>query len=199
VDMLGDALARASFRTEAEAKEAKELLAAVTREVDRLTDVTEQYLSMARPPKPTLVSEDVTEVLGGVLDFAREELARARVEVVRDFAPDTPRVLADEGQLRQVFLNLLRNSREAMPDGGRLTVSTRGLEREVEITLQDTGRGMTEAVRQRLFEPFFSTKEGGTGLGLSVSQQILQAHGGTLACQSEPGQGTTFVLRLPRS
>ncbi len=199
VEMLGDAVARATFRTEDEEREAKELLTAVTREVDRLTDVTEQYLRMARPPKPTLISEDVREVLGGVLDFAREELERAGVEVVRDFAPDTPPVLADEGQLRQVFLNLLRNSREAMPDGGRLTVSTRGLEKEVEISVQDTGRGMAETVRQRLFEPFFSTKEGGTGLGLSVSQQILQAHGGTLVCQSIPGQGTTFVLRLPRA
>jgi len=199
VEMLGDALERATFRTEPEGREAKELLAAVTSEVDRLTDVTEQYLRMARPPKPTLVAEDVTEVLGGVLDFSRGELERAGVEVVRDFARDTPPVLADEGQLRQVLLNLVRNSREAMPDGGRLTVSTRGLEKEVEITVQDTGRGMTEAVRGRLFEPFFSTKEGGTGLGLSVSQQILQAHGGTLACQSSPGQGTTFVLRLPRA
>lgn len=198
VEMLGDALEHATFQGD-EGREAKELLAAVTREVDRLTDVTEQYLRMARPPKPTLVAEDVTEVLGGVLDFSRGELERAGVEVVRDFAPDTPPVLADEGQLRQVLLNLVRNSREAMPDGGRLTVSTRGLEKEVEITVQDTGRGMTEAVRERLFEPFFSTKEGGTGLGLSVSQQILQAHGGTLACQSSSGPGTTFVLRLPRA
>ncbi len=199
VEMLGDALARASFGTEEEAREARDLLAAVTREVDRLTEVTEQYLRMARPPKPTLVAEDVTAVLGGVLDFSREELDRAGVEVVRRFAPDTPQVLADEGQLRQVFLNLVRNSREAMPEGGRLTVSTREVEREVEITLQDTGRGMAEAVRERLFEPFFSTKEGGTGLGLSVSQQILHAHGGTLSCQSLPGQGATFVLRLPRA
>jgi two-component system NtrC family sensor kinase len=199
VEMLGDALERATFRTEPEGREARDLLAAVTREVDRLTDVTEQYLRMARPPKPTLGAEDVTSVLGGVLDFSREELERAGVEVVRDFAPDTPPVLGDEGQLRQVFLNLLRNSREAMPEGGRLTVSTRGLDREVEITVQDTGRGMSSAVRERIFEPFFSTKQGGTGLGLSVSQQILQAHGGTLACQSQPGQGTTFVLRLPRA
>lgn len=198
VEMLGDALERATFAGE-DGREAKELLTAVTREVDRLTDVTEQYLRMARPPKPTLVAEDVTEVLGGVLDFSRGELERAGVEVVRDFAPDTPPVLADEGQLRQVLLNLVRNSREAMPDGGRLVVSTRGLEKEVEILVQDTGRGMTDAVRERLFEPFFSTKEGGTGLGLSVSQQILQAHGGTLACQSSSGQGTTFVLRLPRA
>jgi two-component system NtrC family sensor kinase len=199
VEMIGDVLARATFRAESEGREAKELLSAVTREVDRLTDVTEQYLRMARPPQPTLVSEDVTEVLGSVLDFSREELERAGVEVVRHFAPDTPLVLADEGQLRQVFLNLLRNSREAMPEGGRLTVSTRALGREVEVEVKDTGRGMTEAVRERLFEPFFSTKEGGTGLGLSVSQQILQAHGGSLACHSQSGHGTTFVLRLPRA
>ena len=144
--------------------------------------------------------EDVNEVLGGVLDFSREELERAKVEVVRDFAPDTPRVLADEGQLRQVFLNLLRNSREAMPEGGQAHRGDARAGRGGGGRRRRTpGRGMTEAVRERLFEPFFSTKEGGTGLGLAVSQQILQAHGGTLACQSQPGEGTTFVLRLPRA
>jgi signal transduction histidine kinase len=86
-----------------------------------------------------------------------------------------------------------------MPGGGRLVVSTRGLEREVEVAVSDTGQGMAQSVQERVFEPFFSTKKGGTGLGLSVSQQILQAHGGSLSCQSQPGEGTTFVLRLPRA
>lgn len=199
VEMLEDALAQASFSSPEVAHETKDLLTAVTREVDRLTEVTEHYLRMARPPHPTLVAEDVTEMLGSLLDFSREELERAGVQVVRDFAPDTPLVLADEAQLRQVFLNLVRNSREAMPGGGRLTVATRSFDKEVEVSVQDTGRGMPEAVRERVFEPFFSTKEGGTGLGLSVSQQILQAHGGSLSCLSSPGQGTTFVLRLPRA
>jgi signal transduction histidine kinase len=167
--------------------------------VDRLAEVTEQYLRMARPPKPHLLAEDVTEVLTGVLDFSRRELESAGVEVVRAFAPDTPPVLADEGQLRQVLLNLLRNAREAMPGGGRLTVATRGVDSEVEIQVSDTGLGMPQASLERAFEPFFSTKKGGTGLGLSVSQQILQAHGGSLSCQSESGRGTTFVLRLPRA
>ncbi|MBJ6761992.1 HAMP domain-containing protein [Myxococcaceae bacterium JPH2] len=198
VELLQDALAEARFPAET-GSEARDLLAAVTGEVDRLTEVTEQYLRMARPPRPDLEPEDITQVLNGVLEFTREELARAGVEVVRDFTPDTPRVLADEGQLRQVFLNLLRNSREAMPEGGRLRVATLPRERDVEVTVQDTGGGMTAEVRQHLFEPFFTTKEGGTGLGLAVSQQILQAHGGSLSCQSIPGQGTTFVLRLPRA
>jgi len=199
VELLQDAFAHASFPDPEEAREARELLAAVTREVDRLTDVTEQYLRMARPPHPSLQATDVAEVLTSVLDFSREELARAGVEVVRDFSPDTPPALADEGQLRQVCLNLLRNSREAMPEGGRLTITTRAHERQVEVAIQDTGRGMTQAVLARIFEPFFSTKEGGTGLGLAVTQQILKAHGGTLSCESEPGRGTTFLLRLPQA
>jgi signal transduction histidine kinase len=199
VEMLQEAFARARFDAEDVGQEARELLDAVTREVDRLTEVTEQYLSMARPPSPRLVAEDLAELLDGVLAFSREELERAGVRVVRDFASDTPQVLTDEGQLRQVFLNLLRNAREAMPGGGQLTVATRGLEREVEVSLRDTGVGMADAVRERVFEPFFSTKAGGTGLGLPVSQQILQAHGGSLSCTSSPGEGTTFVLRLPRA
>ncbi len=199
VELLQDGLERASFASEDDSTEVKELLSAVTHEVDRLADVTEQYLKMARPPNPDLDPRDVTAVLDGVLDFTREELERAGVEVVRDFDKETPPVLADEGQLRQVFLNLLRNSREAMPGGGKLTVATRPLERDVEVLVRDTGQGMTEDVRRHLFEPFFTTKEGGTGLGLAVSQQILQAHGGSLSCQSIPGQGTSFVLRLPRA
>jgi signal transduction histidine kinase len=199
VELMQDAFERATFESPADAREARELLAAVTREVDRLTEVTEQYLRMARPPQPSLEPTDVTEVLASVLDFSREELERAQVEVVRELAEDPPQALADEGQLRQVFLNLLRNAREAMPDGGRLTIATRVHEREVEVALQDTGRGMSESVRSRIFEPFFTTKEDGTGLGLAVCQQILKAHGGSLGCQSEPGQGTTFSVRLPRA
>ncbi len=199
VELLQDGLEHARFATPEDAAEVKDLISAVTQEVDRLADVTEQYLRMARPPNPDLDPRDVVAVLDTVLDFTREELERAGVDVERDFAPDTPPVLADEGQLRQVFLNLLRNSREAMPTGGRLTVGTRPVEDAVEVTVKDTGQGMTEEVRRHLFEPFFTTKEGGTGLGLAVSQQILQAHGGSLSCQSIPGQGTAFVLRLPRA
>ncbi|WP_375772318.1 ATP-binding protein [Archangium gephyra] len=199
VELMQDAFERATFESPTDAREARELLAAVTREVDRLTEVTEQYLRMARPPRPSLEPTDVTEVLASVLDFSREELERAHVEVVSEPAAQPPQALADEGQLRQVFLNLLRNAREAMPDGGRLTIATRVNERDVEVAIQDTGRGMTDSVRSRIFEPFFTTKEDGTGLGLAVCQQILKAHGGSLGCQSEPGQGTTFSVRLPRA
>ena len=199
VEMLQEGLERAQFTSPAEGREAKDLLASITREVDRLTEVTEEYLKMARVPAPALSPEDVNAVLESVLTFSREELERAKVSVVRRLDPQAPRAFADEGQLRQVFLNLLRNSREAMGDGGTLTVDTRTANGEVEVRIADSGRGLSAAAQKRLFEPFFSTKEGGTGLGLAVSRQILQSHGGSIDCESSEGAGATFVIRLRRA
>jgi signal transduction histidine kinase len=198
-DLLQEALGKAQFGDEAEAREARDVLQAMQREIDRLTEVTEQYLRMARLPKPQLAPEDVNEVLTSVLDFSREEMERAGVKLSRELDPAAPRALLDEGQLRQVFLNLLRNSREAMPEGGRLAVRSRARNGVVEVMFEDTGRGMTPSVQERIFEPFFSTKDGGTGLGLAVSQQIVQAHGGSIRCDSAPGRGTTFLVTLPRA
>lgn len=199
VELLQEAVGRARFADAAEAEEARALLGAMLEEIDRLTEVTEQYLRLARVPSPQLAPEDLNALLDEVLDFARVELERAGVTVERDLAPDLPPALADEGQLRQVFLNLLRNSREAMGEGGRLTVRSGLREGGVEVEFEDTGRGMPREVRDRIFEPFFSTKERGTGLGLAVSRQIVQAHGGAIHCESAPGSGSTFVVRLPRA
>jgi len=198
VELLEDALSQATFASDDSRREARELVQAVTREVDRLTGVTERYLGMARMPAPELEPEDLHRMLEGVLDFAREELQRAGVTVVRELADQAPVVLADEGQLRQVFLNLLRNAREAMPKGGVLTVSTSATPGGVELRFADTGIGMDETARASVFEPFFTTKQGGTGLGLAVSRQILLAHGGSIRCEAREGGGTLFVLGLPR-
>ena len=128
------------------------------------------------------------------------ELDQAKVIVERRLGASGARALIDEGQVRQVFLNLIRNSREAMPDGGRLVVESHANGADaVEVVFRDTGRGMSEDVRRRIFEPFFTTKQGGTGLGLAVARQILQAHGAELDCQSAPNAGTTFRIRLPRA
>ena len=197
VDLLEEALSKDGSTLEA--REARDILAAIVHEVDRLAEITEGYLRMARLPKPSMAPEDLNEVVGSVLEFSREELERSKVKVIRRLDPAGPRALADEGQLRQVFLNLLRNSREAMPGGGELIVESRVANGHAEVVFCDSGRGMTSEVRERIFEPFFSTKEGGTGLGLAVSQQILQAHGGSISCHSSPQGGTTFVVRLPKA
>ncbi len=199
VELLEEAFAEARFSRENTRGEVREILSAVTREVDRLTEITEEYLRMARVARPTLMLEDLNAIVRSVVEFSREELSRSGVRVALRLEEALPPALADEGQLRQVFLNLLRNSREAMPDGGQITVETRSREGQVEARFSDTGGGMSSETQQRIFEPFFSTKESGSGLGLSVCWQILKAHNGAIDCESHPGKGTRFAVALPRA
>jgi two-component system, NtrC family, sensor kinase len=198
-ELLEEAVRKARFDAPSDEREARALLAAISGEVDRLTEVTERYLRLARLPAPALAPEDVNQLLSRVLDFSAHELERAGVQVERDFDPSHPRALADEGQLRQVFLNLLRNGREAMPSGGKLRIASRATVNAVEVTISDSGGGIPLEAQSRLFEPFFSTKSGGTGLGLSLARQILEAHGGSIACTSTAAEGTTFLLRVRRA
>jgi signal transduction histidine kinase len=176
--------------------EAVQLVRAISREVDRLNGVAEEYLRFARHPRQ-LARQDVSEILGSLLDFLGPELQAARIEVERELAPAAPGVRGDEGQLRAVFLNLLRNSREAMPGGGVVRVRTSAVDGAVEVQVGDTGRGIPPDDLTRIFEPFYSTKERGTGLGLAFVQQVVREHGGTIVCESELDRGTTFTIKLP--
>jgi two-component system, NtrC family, sensor kinase len=164
--------------------------------VDRLTETTERYLRMARSPVPVLRAEDVNAVVDAVLDFARGELARAGITVERALAPFLPRALVDGSQLRQVLLNLVRNAREAMEPGGTLRLSTALEEGQVHVRVADTGRGISEVAQARLFDPLFTTKPHGTGLGLALSKQILEAQGGSLRCERTGPEGTVFDVQV---
>jgi signal transduction histidine kinase len=197
VEMLSDQIAGATFANEAGGREAKELIAAVTREVDRVTEITEDYLRLARLPAPVLRDENAVAILDDVAVFSKGELERAGVKTVTTFPPGPLEVKADEAQLRQVFMNLIRNAREAMEHGGTLTLTAWKKDGFAELRVQDTGSGMTPEVKERIFEPFFTTKAGGTGLGLSLSRQIVEAHGGQVEVDSTPGKGTTFIVKLP--
>lgn len=180
--------------------EAEGLLRAVQKEVDRLTAITEEYLRFARLPRPKLEREQVNAIVSGLVEFQREELALRGVTVEANLAADVPPVAADEAQLRQALLNLVRNAAEAMSGngGGALTLATdRAPDGAVEVRVSDSGPGIAPELVGRIFEPFFSTKEGGTGLGLALTQQIIAEHGGRIDVQSAPGRGTTFVVRLP--
>lgn len=197
VEMLTDAVRQASFATPDAAKEAVQLLASVTREVDRLTEITDEYLRLARLPAPARRREDLTALVQSVVGFGKEELERSGITVAVS-APSAPVSCdLDEGQLRQVFLNLLRNAKEAMPQGGALAVSIAGAGATAQVRVADTGPGIAPAVRARIFDPFFTTKEGGTGLGLPLSRQIVEAHGGTLTLDEGAERGSCFVITLP--
>lgn len=176
--------------------EARRLCAAIAREVDRLAEITEDYLRFARLPKPSFAEEDVGELLQDLLAFVQPELKAARIEVLLELSGSLSASI-DENQIRQALLNLVRNSREAMQGGGVLTLAAREVDGWVALEVRDSGIGMREDDRARIFDPFFTTKEGGTGLGLSLTQQIVAQHGGRLDCDSQPAGGTTFTLYLP--
>ncbi len=180
------------------ADEARTICRAIRKEVDRLTEITEEYLQFARLPKPSLRDEDINEILAGLLGFIGGELEGHGVTVETDLADGLSGVPADENQLRQAFLNLMRNATDAMADGkGTLRVETRVVDGSLEVTVADTGAGIEPAAIERIFEPFFSTKRGGTGLGLALTHQIVQEHGGEISVESDLGVGTTFTVRLP--
>jgi len=177
-------------------------VASISSEVDRLTEITETYLRFARLPQPKLEREDVGSLVASVAEFARAELAQAHIELHLDLPAEPLEVPVDENQLRQALLNLIRNAREAMAEGGRLRI---GVRREVDdtatITVTDSGPGIAAENLPKIFDPFFSTKAKGTGLGLALVQQIAVEHGGRVDVSSNDvsseGQGTTFRLVLP--
>jgi signal transduction histidine kinase len=183
----------------AESDEAKALCRAIHGEVDRLTAITEEYLRFARLPRPKLEREHVNGIVNDVVEFQREDLALRGVKVEARLAEDLPTIAADEAQLRQALLNLIRNAADAMTGGGTLTLATARTEEGVDIRVADTGAGIAPDALAKIFEPFFSTKEGGTGLGLALTQQIVAEHGGKILVESQPGRGTTFTVRLPIS
>jgi signal transduction histidine kinase len=182
------------------AEDARNLCQAMRREVDRLTEITEEYLRFGRLPRPHLEEEDVNEILTNLIAFISGELQEKGVEVVPELKRPLPLVQADENQLRQAFLNLMRNAGEAMAgEGGELAVSTSAPDSQVEVRIADTGAGIAGEDLAKIFEPFFSTKESGTGLGLALTHRIVHEHGGTIDVESAPGAGTVFIIRLPRA
>jgi two-component system NtrC family sensor kinase len=183
----------------AQREEARALVRAIVKEVDRLTEITEEYLQFARLPRPRLEKERLGPMVRSLLDFMAGELSLRGITLESDLEAAECSVAADEHQLRQALLNLVRNAAEAMPSGGRLRLSAKQTVDSSHVVLEvaDTGEGIDPEHVIKIFDPFFSTKKGGTGLGLALTQQIVNDHGGTIAVRSERGRGTTFTIGLP--
>jgi two-component system NtrC family sensor kinase len=177
-------------------------LGLIESETNRARKIIHDLLHFARRREPRREPVHVQELVERALTLLQARLEQARVTVERAFDPALPPILGDSDQLIQVFMNLLANAVDAMPGGGRITVRTGALagdDPRAMVSVQDTGVGIDPDQLGRIFEPFYTTKpEGhGTGLGLSVSRGIVQAHGGRIEVSSEPGRGTTMTVRLP--
>lgn len=173
------------------------LVRSIQREAERLNEITEDYLRLARLPSPETEPTSLNALLEELLGFVRELLTRAEVVLVTDLDPDLPTLALDGNQVRQALHNLVRNSLEAMPDGGRLRIVTRRVAGAVEVEISDNGQGIGAEALPQVFEPFFSTKNGGTGLGLALTRSIIEANGGSIECHSAgAGAGASFLLRL---
>lgn len=177
--------------------EGRALVRAIKNEIERLTALSERYLSVARRKPPRFETEDVGELCREAIEFLRADFERHGVKIVLEVAPNLPAVRVDEGQIRQALYNLLRNAREAMPNGGRVVLGAAPAEDGVLITVDDEGSGMDEEARKRLFEPFFTTKGHGTGLGLVITREVAEAHGGFVRSEPREPKGTRFCLYLP--
>lgn len=164
----------------------------IAREIAVMDRIITDFLSFARPTEPVLTSIDPADLLQGCI----EALAPASNGIeIKTISEGPLRIRVDEVLLRQAFTNLLQNAVEAMPDGGTLTVNIRR-PHDVVITISDTGHNIPEALREKIFLPFFTTKERGTGLGLSIVHKVVVSHGGTISVASGE-QGTTFTIILP--
>ncbi len=191
-------------------QDASEFLTIIIEETDRLNQVVNQFLDYSRPFQAPRDMTDINEVIRHTTRLITADLADKKIPLSLDLQEDLARVPANAQQLTQVLLNLLQNSMEAMPEGGKLSVRTRLRPPElgrgvrirpttgsVEVRVKDTGRGIEAPALQKIFVPFFTTKERGTGLGLPISQRIIQHHGGELRVRSEAGKGTVFTIALP--
>lgn len=178
-------------------KRALKKIAVVRRETVRLEDLLNEFLNFTRAHHLELSAADPNKELREIIDFFRPQANEMNVEIVEYFTADIPTIRLDKRSFHRAVLNLLLNAAQSMREGGELVVRTRLHGGEVAIDLIDTGCGMDHETLRKIFDPFFSTKQGGSGLGLPTVRKIIEGHGGRIAILSEPGQGTQFTLTFP--
>ncbi len=180
----------------------REIFEEILKQIDRIDQDIKDLLSYARTAKPTLEEHDINKVIQQALFLIRDRAAQQRVEVLTELSEKLPSIEIDEKQIQQVLVNLGLNAIQAMPNGGvlKITSAVDDSSQDPEfaaIRVEDTGRGISPKNISKIFTPFFTTRHTGTGLGLPISQKIINHHHGTIEVKSQPGDGTCFTLRLP--
>ena len=188
-----------SGRADGGGGEVRVYLSALQGEIRRLSSLVDNFLSYARPNQTRFETKDLNRILADIALLVRPEFEARGIALRLDLSPVLPPVDLDEAQIRQAVMNILMNAAQVLQAGGTVTVQTAvGSHGEAIASVQDDGPGIKPGDRERIFEVFYSTRGGGTGLGLPIAARIMEAHGGTIDVVSDPGRGARFVLRLPR-
>jgi two-component system NtrC family sensor kinase len=171
----------------------------MVKETIRCREIVKRLLDFARQTKPQKRLANLNDLIENIILLVRNQASFRNITIEKELEPGIPELLVDPDQIQQVFVNIILNAAEAMTKGGSLTIRSRGTPdgESLIVSIADTGPGIKEEVRERIFDPFYTTKEHGTGLGLSISYGIVEQHGGTITVESSPGRGSTFNIQLP--
>lgn len=166
-------------------------------EVERLNQITESYLVRARVPSQKNPQTEVNSLISEVVDFMQQETKEGKIQVKTNLTDEGIRVSGDRSRLKQVFLNILKNAKESMPNGGNIDVQTTVANNTAEVRVADTGHGMNISTQRQAFHSFYTTKTAGTGLGMTLTKNIVEEVQGSIHCESQLGKGTTLILKFP--
>ncbi len=156
-------------------------------------------MTFSRTGKTQFELIDINQTIEETLSLIEGQVKVKNIEIIKAYNKGLPFITANTNQIQQVIVNLCNNAIDAMPDGGKLTIATKKAGEQIEVDIIDTGKGMSEEIKEHIFEPFFTTKEvgRGTGLGLSLCYEIIKKHNGTIEAKSKIDKGTTFIIKLP--
>ena len=191
-------LQRIRKRPEPNLADAAQEVAEARSEVERLDSIINQFLHALRPGKPVFEPLDLKSLVLDSLNFMKQEINDRKIQLEFYWGENVPQINGDANQLKQAFYTLTRNAMQAMPSGGKLTIRCSADDAFVMLSVSDSGCGIRPENMQKIFKPFFTTKNAGTGLGLMIVERIVCEHGGSLAVDSRENAGTTFTVSLPR-
>ncbi|MBN8553993.1 MAG: GHKL domain-containing protein [Deltaproteobacteria bacterium] len=177
---------------------AKKYLDVIEGEVKRLDKVIKGFLDLSLPSQSTKVKFGINQVLQSVVDFMAQEMKQKGIRLQTDFSKENPSLFGSSDQMKQALINLMLNSLQAQPNGGEVSIKTSSTDKWVLISIQDAGFGMDERTLEKIFNPYFTTKDKGSGLGLTIVRRVVKEHHGDIRIESEVGKGTTFHLNFPK-
>lgn len=178
-------------------EKAERYLGAIEGEVKRLDKVIKGFLDISNPPQPTKTSFDLNRLIRNIAEFMKLEMEKKNVSLHLNLSDSLKPMHGSPDQIKQALLNLLLNAAQAMPNGGQVKLQTAYDGKTIQLEVSDTGEGISPEVREKIFSPYFTTKERGSGLGLTIVRRIIREHNGFIDVHSEKNKGTKFIINLP--